>query len=47
MWRKLGVTVKVQKIDGIEGFPLARTAKADTRREVLTAIEYHDRDTPG
>jgi hypothetical protein len=39
--------VKVQKIDGIEGFPVVRAAKADTRREVLTAIEYHDRDIPG
>jgi hypothetical protein len=31
--------VKVQKIDGIEGFPVALAAKADTRREALTAIE--------
>jgi hypothetical protein len=39
--------VKVQKIDGIEGFPVARAAKADTPREVLTAIEYHERDISG
>ena len=47
MWRKLGGTVKEQEIDSIEGFPVALAAKADIRREALTAIEYHDRDTLG